>query len=148
MNISKKEYAKMTEKASPPSPSAKNLPMAFLIGGLICTIGQGITDFYDKVVGLELQDARAANCVTLILIAAVLTALGWFAPIARHAGAGTLVPITGFSNAVVSPAIEFKSEGQVFGVGANMFKIAGPVLVFGITASWIYGMILWICTLL
>lgn len=148
MNISKKEYAKMTEKASPPSPTAKNLPMAFAVGGLICTIGQGFTDFYDKVVGLELKDARGATSVSLILIAAVLTSLGWFAPIARHAGAGTLVPITGFANAIVSPAMEFKCEGQVFGVGANMFKIAGPVLVFGITSSWIYGFILWICTLI
>lgn len=134
----------MTEKASPPSPTAKNLPKAFVIGGLICCIGQGLTDFYDKVAGLELKDARAATSVTLILIAAVLTSLGWFAPIARHAGAGTLVPITGFSNSIVSPAMEFKCEGQVFGVGANMFKIAGPVLVFGITSSWIYGLIIWV----
>ena len=145
MDITQKEYKKMTEKAAPPSPAARNLPKAFVIGGLICCIGQGFTDLYSKVCGMEIKDARGAASVTLILLAAMLTSLGWFAPIARHAGAGTLVPITGFANAVVSPAIEFKSEGQVFGVGANMFKIAGPVLVFGITSSWLYGIIYWIC---
>ena len=92
----------------------------------------------------KLDDARAAASITLILIAAILTSLGWFAPIARHAGAGTIVPITGFANSVVSPAIEFKREGLVIGVCAKMFTIAGPVLVYGITASTVFGLILWI----
>ena len=144
MNISKQEYAKMTEKASPPSPSMYNLPKAFAIGGLICCIGQAFTDFYKKTAGLEMKDARAAASVSLIFIAAVLTALGWFAPIAKHAGAGTLVPITGFANSIVSPAIEFKSEGFVTGVGVKMFTIAGPVIVYGTVASVIYGLIYWI----
>ena len=145
MNVTQKEYKKMTERAAPPSPSARNLPKAFIIGGLICCIGQGFIDLYSRVCEMEIKDARGAASVTLILIAAVLTSLGWFAPIARHAGAGTLVPITGFANSIVSPAMEFKAEGQVFGVGANMFRIAGPVLVFGITSSWLYGIIYWIC---
>ncbi|MBQ9993846.1 MAG: stage V sporulation protein AC [Clostridia bacterium] len=144
MGVTKQEYAKMTQKASPPSPSLVNFPKAFIVGGLICCIGQGLTDFWSKVVGMKLDDARAAASITLILIAAILTSLGWFAPIARHAGAGTIVPITGFANSVVSPAIEFKREGLVIGVCAKMFTIAGPVLVYGITASTVFGLILWI----
>ena len=148
MNVSKKEYEKMTQKASPNSPCLKNCIMAFLIGGAICCIGQGITDFWNKVVGMQMDDARSATSIVLIFAAAALTALGWFAPLARYAGAGTLVPITGFANSIVSPAMEFKCEGQVFGVGAKMFVIAGPVLVFGISASVIYGVILWLLSLL
>jgi len=149
MNMpTQQEYQEMTQKASPPSPIWKNLPRAFLVGGLICCIGQGLTVLYSKVFGLEQTQAKSAASVTLILIAAVLTALGWFAPIARFAGAGTLVPITGFANSMVSPAMEFKSEGYIFGVGAKLFTIAGPVLVYGISASVIYGVIYWICTVL
>jgi len=148
MNMpTQQEYQRMTRKASPPSPTAKNLPRAFLVGGLICCIGQGLTMLYSEVFGLELIQAKAMASVTLILIAAVLTALGWFAPIARFAGAGTLVPITGFANSMVSPAMEFKSEGYIFGVGAKLFTIAGPVLVYGISASAAYGVIYWITTL-
>jgi len=143
----KQEYKKMTEKASPPSPSAMNLPRAFVVGGIICCIGQGLTQLYSDVVGLSMDMARGGASVTLVFIAAVLTALGWFVPIARFAGAGTLVPITGFANAMVSPAMEFKSEGYVFGVGAKLFTIAGPVLVYGISASVVYGLILWLCQL-
>lgn len=137
------EYKQMTDRASPSSPSAMNYPRAFVIGGLICCIGQALTQLYSEVCGLEMTSARGAASVSLILIAAVLTALGWFAPIARFAGAGTLVPITGFANAMVSPAMEFKSEGYIFGVGAKLFTIAGPVLVYGVSASVIYGLILW-----
>lgn len=137
----------MTQQASPPSPSASNYPKAFVIGGLICVLGQALVMFWNRVVGLPLLDARACTSMTLIFIAAALTAMGWFAPIARHAGAGTLVPITGFANAVVSPAIEFKSEGQIFGIGAKMFTIAGPVLVYGISASVLYGIIYWLFTM-
>jgi len=144
----KQEYQKMAEKASPPSPSARNLPRAFAVGGLICCIGQGLTQLYSEVFGLEITMARAGASVTLILTAAVLTALGWFVPIARFAGAGTLVPITGFANSMVSPAMEFKSEGYIFGVGVKLFTIAGPVLVYGISASVLYGFILWVSGLL
>ena len=143
-----KEYQTMTEKASPSSPMAMNLPRAFVVGGIICCIGQALTQLYSQVVGLDMDKARGGASVTLVLLAAVLTALGWFVPIARFAGAGTLVPITGFANAMVSPAMEFKSEGYVFGVGAKLFTIAGPVLVYGITSSVVYGLILWICQLI
>ena len=134
----------MTQKASPPSPSGRNLPKAFAIGGLICCIGQGFTDAYKNLAGLELKDARTAASMSLILIAALLTAFGWFAPIARHAGAGTLVPITGFANSIVSPSVEFKSEGFITGVGVKMFTIAGPVIVYGTVASVVYGLVYWI----
>ena len=134
----------MTEKASPPSPSYKTYPAAFVVGGAICCLGQLLTDLFARIEGLTLPDARGCTSITLIFIAAALTTVGWFSPIARFAGAGTLVPITGFANSVVSPALEFKSEGWVFGVGANMFKIAGPVLVYGITSSVIYGVIYWV----
>ena len=138
----------MTEQASPPSPSAGNYPRAFLAGGLICCIGQSLTILCTDLLGLDRTKAGAVTSVTLILLAAVLTTLGWFAPVARWAGAGTLVPITGFANAMVSPAVEFKSEGYIFGVGAKLFTIAGPVLVYGISASVAYGLIYWLCLLI
>lgn len=147
MSVTKQQYKKMTEKASPPSPSSSNCVKAFIIGGLICAFGELITRFWNNIAGLELKDARSATSVTLILIAAVMTALGWFSPIARQAGAGTLVPITGFANSVVAPAVEFRSEGQVFGVGAKIFTIAGPVLVFGICSSVVFGVILWLISM-
>ncbi|HIS68999.1 MAG TPA: stage V sporulation protein AC [Candidatus Gallacutalibacter stercoravium] len=138
-----KEYAKMAQQASPATKSWKNIPLAFLVGGLICTIGQLFFNLY-RYAGLEEQDARGAVSVTLIGLGALLTALKVYDNIAKHAGAGTLVPITGFSNAIVSPAIEFKSEGFVMGIGAKMFTIAGPVLVYGISAAALYGLILFI----
>lgn len=137
----------MVEKASPPSPSIKNYPMAFLVGGAICCFGQGLTQFWNEVVGLNMDDAKCACSISLIFLAALLTVLGWFAPIARCAGAGTLVPITGFANAMVSPAIEFKSEGLITGTGVKLFTIAGPVIVYGTVASVVYGIIYWITTL-
>jgi len=136
----------MTQQASPDSPILKDCVCAFLSGGAICCIGQALTNLFNRTMGMRMDDARSATSIVLILAAAVLTSLGWFAPIARHAGAGTLVPITGFANSIVSPAMEFKSEGLVLGVGAKMFQIAGPVLVFGITSSAVYGLILWICS--
>lgn len=144
MAVSKQEYAKMTQEASPPSPSYLNYPKAFVIGGLVCCLGQLITDMFIKYAGKEPVDARACTSIVLIGLTAALTALGWFAPIAKHAGAGTIVPITGFANSVVSPAVEFKSEGYVFGVGAKMFVIAGPVLVYGISSSVLFGLIYWL----
>ena len=142
MDMTNKEYGQYVNARSKSSPSVKNCLWAFCVGGLICTLGQLLLTFYKDYCGLEQDDAAAAVSVTLILLSAVLTGLGIFDKIAKHAGAGTLVPITGFANAVVSPALEFKSEGLVMGVAAKMFVIAGPVLVFGISASVIYGVIL------
>lgn len=133
----------MTDKASPGSKTLRNCIRAFLVGGLICTIGQLLFQLYSNT-GLETIDARCAVSVTLVGIAAILTAFGVYDKIGKFGGAGSLVPITGFSNAVVSPAIEFKSEGHIMGIGAKMFVIAGPVLVFGITASILYGVIVFL----
>ncbi len=143
----KKIYKKYAEKRAVKSPILKNCMFAFLIGGLICCIGEGLFDVY-KYLGMDKETAGPLVSVTLIFIAALLTGLGIFDDIAKVAGAGTLVPITGFSNAVASPAIDTKSEGFVLGVGAKMFTIAGPVIVYGTVASVIYGIIYWIATVL
>ena len=143
MNVSKSEYAKMVKKASPPSKLISNCLKAFLVGGIICVIGELLGAFYASI-GLGSNQVAMLVPVTLIFLSILLTAFGVYDVIARQAGAGTLVPITGFANAVASPAIEFKTEGFVMGVGANMFKIAGPVIVFGTVASVIYGVIYWI----
>ena len=138
--MSPKEYEKMNQKASPPTPVWKTVPMAFLFGGIICTIGQLCSMLYQNL-GADLETASASTSITLIFLAALLTGLNVFDKIAKIGGAGCLVPITGFSNAVVSPALEFKAEGLVLGLGAKMFVIAGPVIVYGITASVIYGIL-------
>ena len=144
--ITREEYAAMTEKASPGSHVSKDCLYAFVFGGALCTLGQVLVNLY-QAVGLDLQGARAAVSISLIGLSALLTALRVYDNIARYAGAGTLVPITGFANAVVSPAMEFKAEGYVMGIGAKMFTIAGPVLVYGIIASILYGIILYIAGL-
>lgn len=144
MKVTKQEYSQMTKKASPNSKLILNCLKAFLIGGIICTIGQGLIDLYSKVLGMSLTDARTLTSVSLVFLGGLFTSLGIYDNIAKHGGAGTLVPITGFANSVVSPAIEFKSEGFILGLGAKMFVIAGPVLVYGITASVIYGIIYWV----
>lgn len=136
----------MVKKSSPPSKKIKNFLKAYAVGGLICVIGQLFKELYEYL-GLSSEVVKMLIPVTLIFIAALLTGLKIFEKIAKHAGAGTLVPITGFANAVVSPAIEFKKEGFILGVGANMFKIAGPVIVYGVLASVAYGVIYWITTL-
>ena len=146
MKPTKAEYQKMTKKASPPSPKAKNCAWAFMVGGLLCAIGEAECQLL-TLTGMELQTARTLTSCSLILLSAILTVAQVFDNIAKHAGAGTLVPITGFANAVVSPAIEFKTEGFVLGVGAKMFTIAGPVIVYGTVASVVYGIIYWITTL-
>ncbi len=140
MNMSQEEYRKYADTKAPKSNLWVNMLKAFLIGGLICTIGQGILDFY-KSIGLQPDDAATMTSVTLIFISAVLTAFNVYDNIAKHGGAGTLVPITGFANAVVAPAMEYKSEGFITGVGAKMFTIAGPVIVFGTIASVIAGIV-------
>ncbi len=143
MTPTKNEYSKMSAKASTASPMLKNMTLAFLSGGTICTIGQLLTTLYTTYLSITTKDARVAVSVTLVGLGAFLTAVKIYDNIAKHAGAGTLVPITGFANSIVAPAIEFKSEGHVMGIGAKMFIIAGPVLVFGITASVVYGLIVW-----
>ncbi len=140
MQLSNSQYNEMANDASAPSKSWFNIPKAFVIGGLICLIGQGILELY-KATGAEKDEAAALTSLTLVLFSAVLTGLGLYPKVAKHGGAGTLVPITGFANAVVSPAIEFKTEGWVLGVGAKVFAIAGPVILYGVTASVIYGLI-------
>ena len=142
-SITPQEYAQAVKAASPPSPVAKDCCLAFLSGGSVCTIGQLLCRLYQNL-GLALPEARMAVSISLILISAALTALGWYDNIAKHAGAGMLVPITGFANSMVSPAMEFKSEGFITGLGAKLFTVAGPVLVFGITASVVYGLIIFI----
>ena len=143
----KKKYNEMTKKASPPSPKLKDFVWAYIVGGAICVIGQLLNELYTAF-DLPEKVVKMAVPVSIIFLAALLTGLGLFDKIARRAGAGTLVPITGFANAVVSPAIEFKNEGYILGVGAKIFTIAGPVIMYGTVASVIYGVIYWITTLL
>ena len=141
MDMTNQDYGKLVNDRSKPSPMGKNLVWAFLVGGAICTIGQGLSNLYQSW-GLDKDQAGTAVSVTLIFAAALLTGLGCFDKLAKRAGAGTLVPITGFANAMVSPALEFKSEGLITGTAAKLFVVAGPVLAFGISASVIYGLIL------
>ena len=141
MKITNQDYGKLIQERAQPSPTWKNMLWAFVVGGAICTAGQGLSNLY-RSWGLSQDLAGTAVSVTLIFAAALLTGLGYFDNIAKRAGAGTLVPITGFANAMVSPALEFKSEGLVTGTAAKLFVVAGPVLVFGISASVIYGLIL------
>lgn len=146
MNVKKQEYQKLVSQKAPKSPILKDCLWAFFVGGFICALGQFLLEGY-KMSELDLESAKTLVSVTLIFISAALTALGVFDKIAKRAGAGTLVPITGFANAVVSPAIEYRAEGFILGVGAKMFTIAGPVIVYGVTASVVYGLIYWITTL-
>ena len=147
MNMTKETYKKYADARAPKSPLLRDCTRAFLVGGLICCIGQALTDIYTKLCGMEKQDAGTLTAATLVLAAAILTGLGVFDRIAKFAGAGTLVPITGFANAVVSPAIDAKSEGLILGVGAKVFSVAGPVLLYGTLAGTAYGVIYWITTL-
>ena len=147
MNMTKETYKKYADARAPRSPIVKDCLRAFLVGGLICCIGQALTDIYTKLCGMEKQDAGTLTAATLVLAAAILTGFGVFDRIAKFAGAGTLVPITGFANAVVSPAIDAKSEGLILGVGAKVFSVAGPVLLYGTLAGTAYGVVYWITTL-
>ena len=140
MPVSQKEYGEMVKKASPNSNSCIDIPCAFVIGGLICVIGQALTDFYSYL-GFDDRTSAAWCTVTLVFLSALLTGLGVYEKIAKHGGAGTLVPVTGFANAVASPAVEFKSEGFILGLGAKIFIIAGPVILYGTAASVLYGLI-------
>ena len=144
--MTEKEYDKLVKDMMPKSPILKDCFNAFWIGGLICVIGQLFINLYTAL-GMEEKDASGAASMSLVVIAAFLTGIGVFDDIAKHAGAGTMVPITGFANSIAAPAIEFKTEGFILGVGAKMFTIAGPVIVYGVSASVVYGLIYWITTL-
>ena len=145
--MTEKEYAALVQELSPRSPMGKDCICAFVVGGLICTLGQVFINLYTAW-GLTAADASTAASMTLVALSALLTGLSLYDNIAKHAGAGTLVPITGFANAIAAPAVEFKTEGFILGLGAKMFTIAGPVIVYGISASVIYGVIYWITTIL
>lgn len=147
MDISNEEYGRMVKKASPPSKVIINCVKAFLIGGAICCFGQLLFLIYSRL-GMNSSETRAAVSITLIVLTAILTGIGIFDRIAKHAGAGTTVPITGFANSTVSPALEYKSEGFIMGTGANIFRISGPVILFSTAATMIYGLIYWIKTLI
>ena len=143
MDMNNQEYNQYVSSRADPSPIWKDILWAFFVGGAICAGGQGLSTLYQSL-GAGKDDAGTWTSVTLIFLASLLTGLGVFDNIAKRAGAGTLVPITGFSNAMVSPALEFKSEGFVTGTGAKLFTVAGPVLAYGISASVVYGVILWL----
>lgn len=141
MKLNKTEYAYLVKKESPNSPLLRDCLWAFFVGGIICTIGQVFSNFY-KLRGLNTEQTATATAITMVFLGALLTGLHIYDKIAKKAGAGTIVPITGFANSIVSPAMEFKSEGLILGMAAKLFAIAGPVLVYGISASVIYGLIL------
>ena len=142
-----KEYQILVEEMSPNSPIGKDCLIAFVVGGLICTLGQWFIHCYSAL-GLEKDAAGTAASMTLVALSALLTGLSLYDNLAKYAGAGTLVPITGFANAISAPAVEFKTEGFILGVGAKMFTIAGPVIVYGVSASVVYGLIYWFSTLI
>ena len=145
--MTEKQYGALVARMAPKSPMWRDCLNAFWIGGLICVVGQIFTNCYGAW-GLEKQDAGTAASMTLVALSALLTGLSVYDDIAKHAGAGTLVPITGFANAIAAPAVEFKTEGFVLGVGAKMFTIAGPVIVYGLAASVVYGFIFWLYRIL
>jgi len=144
--MTEKEYGKLISNMAPKSPIVKDCLNAFWIGGLICCIGQLIMNGY-AALGLDKTNAGTATSMSLVALSALLTGLSLYDNIAKYAGAGTLVPITGFANAIAAPAVEFKTEGFVLGVGAKIFTIAGPVILYGVSASVVYGLIYWITTL-
>ncbi len=144
--MTEKEYEKLVGEMCPKSPIFRDCTFAFLVGGLICALGQLIMNGY-AALGLDETDAGTATSMSLVALSAFFTGLSLYDNLAKYAGAGTLVPITGFANAIAAPAVEFKTEGFILGVGAKMFTIAGPVIVYGVSASVVYGLIYWITTL-
>ena len=146
-HMSNEEYAQYIDSISPKTQCGKNMFRAFWTGGAICTVGQLVGNGWGAL-GLDADAAATATCITMIFFGALLTGLGVYDKMANYAGAGTLVPITGFANAVAAPAVEFKTEGFVLGVGAKMFTIAGPVIVYGVSASVVYGLVYWIYQML
>ena len=144
--LNRSNYNNYVKKKTPNSPIFKNCILAFLVGGCICIIGQLISEFY-LFIGLGLTETKILTPITLVFLGAILTALGVYDKLGKHAGGGSIIPITGFANSIVSSAMEFKKEGFILGVGAKMFTIAGPVIVYGTVASVVYGVIYWITTL-
>ena len=140
--MTKRQYSKLVKEMAPKSPLGKDCLFAFLIGGAICALGQAILNGY-LALGLDEEQSATACSMTLVTLSALLTGLSLYDNIAKYAGAGTLVPITGFANSIAAPAVEFKTEGFILGVGAKMFNIAGPVIVYGLAASVVYGFIYW-----
>ena len=147
MNIDNKTYKKYAKAHAPKSPLLKNFIMAFLVGGTICLLGQGLLFLFTNVFSMKTEDAGLVCSVTFVLLAVILTATGQFEKIAKHAGGGTLVPITGFANAVASSAIDSKNEGFILGLGAKIFTVAGPVLLYGTVAGTLLGVIYYIVSL-
>lgn len=149
MDIKEKEkYGELVKEITPTHSLPKQMFRAFIMGGIICCIGQFITDIYTDSCGLDITKAQSLCSLTLILISVILTGLNLYPAIVKWGGAGALVPITGFANGVCASAIEFQKEGQVFGIGAKIFNIAGPVILYGIVSSWILGLIYWIYNLI
>ena len=144
MDINKEKYAKLVKKTAKRSPILKTCTLAFLVGGTICCIGQGLFDLYSAITDYEKTDVYTLVTITVIFLAALATGLGVFDDLAKYAGAGTLVPVTGFANSVVSPAIDTKAEGWILGVGAKIFTVAGPVILYGVLAGTVYGLFLWL----
>lgn len=142
--MTNRQYEKLVEELMPKSPIVKDCIYAFCIGGAICALGQAFINFYTWL-GLEKTDAGTAGSMSLVALSALLTGLSLYDNIAKYAGAGTLVPITGFANSITAPAVEFKTEGFILGVGAKMFTIAGPVIVYGVSASVVYSLIYYFC---
>lgn len=140
-------YNKYVKQTTPKFNAFNNCLKAFIIGGIICTIGQGFTNYYNYI-GADKEMAKSYNSLTLVFLAILLTGLGIYQKLAKFGGAGTLVPITGFANSVAAPAVEYKNEGQVFGIGCKIFTIAGPVILYGIFSSWLLGLIYYILTLI
>lgn len=147
MNMTNKEYNEYIQSMAPKSPLVMDLLRAFIVGGLICCVGEALGMLYERFAGLDKESVATWVSITLVFLSALFTGLNLYDKLARFAGAGTLVPITGFANAVVSPALEFKTEGFILGTAVKMFTIAGPVIVYGISASVVYGVIYWILTM-
>ena len=147
MKMSRAEYSRMVDTLAPKSKTGRNCLAAFLVGGLICALGQVFVNLYEAM-DLSKDNASTAASISLILLSAILSGFAVYDDIAKFAGAGTLVPITGFANAIVSPAVEFKTEGLILGTAAKMFTIAGPVIVYGVSASVVYGLIYWIINMI
>ena len=148
MNLDKKQYRRYASAHAPKSPLIPDCLRAFFVGGAICIIGQLLSNFYQRIPWLDKEGASLLTSTTLIFLAVLLTAIGIFDKIAKFAGAGTLVPITGFANAVASPAIDSRAEGMVLGVGSKIFTVAGPVILYGTLAGVVYGVIYWVTTIL
>ena len=143
--MTERQYGKLVQQISPKSPIGKDCLLAFIVGGGICTLGQLFANWY-QMLKLSKDDAYMAASMSLVVLSALLTGLSLYDNLAKYAGAGTLVPITGFANSIAAPAVEYKTEGFILGVGAKMFTIAGPVIVYGVSASVVYGFIYWITT--